>query len=209
MEDSDRGFWSAKKFEIVSAVLIALFAAVLGITDLVAGKYGDDEILGSNAKASIYSWYQSKSVKQSLIEGQKDLVKSLMDGGAIQAAHVPVLKKQVVQWDLEIARYQKEKRELLEGSAQVGRDNWVQSVDGQLGKIIGAKEWESTLRVLGRSGDLFDIAVLFLQLSLVVGAIALVVRQDRLKWIFLGVMLLQGLLGSAYSIRAFLLAATG
>lgn len=197
-----------KKFEILSAVSIAIFAAILGITDLAAGKYGDDEILGSHAKSNIYSWYQSKSVKQSLVEGQKELIQTLMTSGGVRSSHVPLLKKQIEQWEQEMDRYKKEKRELLEGSAAVGRENWVQEVNGKLGTIVGAQEWEGKLNVLGQSGDLFDLAILFLQLSLVVGAIALVVQQDRLKWIFLTMMVFQGFFGSFYAIRAFLLAST-
>lgn len=202
------GVIGTKKFEIISAVSIAIFAAILGITDLAAGKYGDDEILGSHSKANIYSWYQSKSVKQSLVEGQKELIQTLITSGAVESSHIPLLKKQIEQWDQDMDRYKKEKRELLEGSATIGRENWVQDVNGKFGAIVGAQEWEAKLNTLGQSGDLFDLAVLFLQLSLVVGAIALVVQQDRLKWIFLSVMVFQGFLGSFYAIRAFLLAST-
>jgi|GEM_PF-318038 len=197
-----------QSFEVVNAVVIALFAAILGITDLLAGKYGDDEIIGNNSKANVYSWYQSKSVKQSLVEGQRDLIQSLMQSDGVRTEHIPALKQQIEQWNIEIDRYKKEKRELLEGSAQVGRANWIQENNGQLGTIIGAREWEARLEILGQSGDLFDRATLFLQLCLVLGAIALIVQQERLKWIFLSMMMLQGVIGSAYAIRAFLLATT-
>jgi hypothetical protein len=197
---------TSKKFEISSAVTIALLAAVLGITDLLAGKYGDDEIIGGTTKANLYSWYQSKSVKQSLIEGQRDLTRTLIQSGAVQSSHIPALNKQVDQWNQEIDRYKKEKRELLEGSATVGKENWMQPLNGEFGKIVGAQEWERKLEVLGSSGDFFDLAVLFLQLSLVVGAIALVLGQNRLKWTFFWLMVSQGLVGIAYAIRALLLA---
>jgi hypothetical protein len=53
-------------FEIKCGVVIALFAALMSISDLFAGKYGDDEILLTNEKASAYLWYQSKSIKETL-----------------------------------------------------------------------------------------------------------------------------------------------
>lgn len=72
-----------KEFEIIAAITLAIFAAVLAVTDLGAGKYGDDEIIGANAKANVYAWYQSKSVKQSLVEGQRDMIKTLLVSGSI------------------------------------------------------------------------------------------------------------------------------
>ena len=41
-----------KGFETWCGVVIALFAAVLAIADLGAGKYGDDELIAHNEKGS-------------------------------------------------------------------------------------------------------------------------------------------------------------
>jgi hypothetical protein len=108
----------------------------------------------------------------------------------------------------EITRYAKEKRELLLGSAAVGKENWAQDMDGQLGKVIGAKELEAKLDVLGRAGDKFDLAVLFLQLCLVVGAVALDLQEDRLKLAFFGGMVFLGTVGMIYSAQALIKAAS-
>ncbi|MEM5789725.1 MAG: DUF4337 family protein, partial [Syntrophobacteraceae bacterium] len=184
---------SENRFELITALVLAILAAILAITDLGAGKYGDDEIMGTNEKANIYDWYQSKSIKQSLLEGQKDLLKTLMDSGSIRQEQLASLQSLMLTLDADISRYKKEKKELLLGSAAVGKENWVQDIDGEYGKVIGAKEWESKLALLGRAGDKFDLAVLFLQLCLVIGAVSLVLREARLKWIFFGGMVLLGL----------------
>ncbi|HOV85239.1 MAG TPA: DUF4337 domain-containing protein [Syntrophobacteraceae bacterium] len=197
-----------KRFEIVCALTLAVFAALLAITDLGASKYGDDEIMGTNEKANIYAWFQSKSVKQSLVEGQRDLVKTLMEAGSIDPAHQSTLEQLLGRLEQDIARYKKEKRELLLGSAKVGKENWVQDIDGELGKIVGAKEWEAKLSVLGQAGDKFDLALLFLQVSLVIGAVSLVLQENRLRWLFYGTMSTLGILGLVFSVWAFFLASS-
>ena len=196
----------SKRFEIAAGITLTFFAAILAISDLGGSKYGDDEILGANAKASVYAWYQSKSIKQSLAEGQRDLVMVLLDSGSIKKEEIENLKSSLTKLDADIARYVKEKKELMLGSAKVGKANWIQDIEGEMGKVIGAKEWEDKLDVLGRAGDWFDLSMLFMQLSLVFGAISLVLRGDRMKWIFYGSMVVLGFVGAGLTCRAFYIA---
>lgn len=200
---------AAKRFELWTGITLAFFAAVLAITDLGAGKYGDDEIIGTNAQASALSWYQSKSIKQSLVEGQQDMLQALLAAGVVNAEHAPALQNHVNTLQADIARYKKEKNEIMLGSAAVGKENWVQDIDGELGKVIGAKEWEHKLAVLGAAGDVFDTAVLFLQLCLVLGALALVLHSPSMKKVFFSAMVLSGALGGYYAVQAFLQATAG
>jgi hypothetical protein len=58
-------------------LVIAIFAALMAITHLLPGKYDADEIMINNDKAMAYSWYQSKSIKETLIQGEISLLKSL------------------------------------------------------------------------------------------------------------------------------------
>lgn len=191
------------KFELLCGITLAVFAAALAITDLGGSKYGDDEIIGTNAKSNVYAWYQSKSIKQSLVEGQRDLITTLIASGSINPEQVSTLQSLAGRLDEEINRYKKEKTELLLGSAGVGEENWIQDVDGELGKVMGAREWERKLDLLGRSGELFDMSVLFLQLSLVLGAVSLVLQREKSKRAFYCAMILIGLVGTVYSVAAF------
>jgi hypothetical protein len=197
-----------KRFELMCGLTLAFFAAILAITDLGGSKYGDDEIMASNAKSNAYAWYQSKSIRQNLSEGQRDLLTSLVESGTIRSEHLESIRNFNVKLDQEIDRYKKEKKEILMGSTGVGKENWVQDVDGEMGKVTGAKEWEQKLDVLGRAGDVFDLSLLFLQLCLVLGAVSLVLQQKKMKWAFYGAMVLLGTVGLAYSIQAFSLALT-
>ncbi len=194
---------SGGRFELICGLTIAFLAAILAVTDLGASKYGDDEIIGNNAKANVYAWYQSKSVKQSLVEGQRDLLNTLIESGSIRSEQVSALQTHVNDLEEQIQRYNKEKKELLLGSAGVGRENWVQEIDGVFGKVVGAKEWDKKVEILGQAGDLFDLALLFLQLSLVLGAVALVIQKPSFKWWFYMAMVIIALVGCQYSIRAF------
>jgi len=190
-------------FETLCGLTLAILAAVLAITDLGAGKYGDDEIIGHNLKTDAYSWYQSKSIKQSLVEGQRDLVKVLIDSGTVAEDRQPALQQLSTKLDDDIQRYKKEKQEILLGSAGVGEANWVLEQEGQKGKITGAKEWEKQTEMLGGAGDTFDLATFFLQICLVVGAISLLLKGDRMKYAFYATMVLLGLTGTGFSVLAY------
>lgn len=193
----------AKKLEVYCGLFIAIFAAVLAITDLGAGKYGDDEIITANQKANQYSWYQTKSIKQNLVEGQIDMIQNLITAGSINPNHLGALQNLVKNLEKDVNRYKKEKKEILLGSAKVGKENWAQEQDGEMGKIIGAKEYEEEGKRLGAAGDIFDMADFFLQLCLVFGAISVIMQAWRLRLVFLILMNLLGVIGSIISVMAY------
>jgi hypothetical protein len=192
--------------DIVAGVTLAVFAAVLAICDLGAGKYGDDEILVANEKAAAYSWFQSKSVKQTLVEGESSMLKALVDAGAIDNGKIHAVREHIGKLDGKAAVYEKQKNEILLGSKAVGQDKWAQDVEGEMGKIVGAKEWEVKGEALGKSGDVFDMGTLFLQLCLVLGAIGIVMQGLVAKRVFWGAMIVLGLVGGWYTWAAYGLA---
>jgi energy-converting hydrogenase Eha subunit C len=77
-----------------------------------------------------------------------------------------------------------------------------------MGKIIGAKEWENKSNVLDDAGDYFDLSTLFLQIGLVLGAIALVLKMPGLKKVFLFAMIILGIIGIYYGYTAYMIAVT-
>jgi hypothetical protein len=191
------------RYEFLFGLTLALFAALLAINDLGAGKYGDDELQLSNEKTSAYLWYQAKGIKESLTEGQRDLLEVLLDSEAIRAEQRNALTRLVEDLGTQVGRYKKEKKEILMGSAYVGQENWVQDVAGQFGKVVGAKEIEDRLAVLGAAGERFDLANLFLQLSLVLGAIGILMRHQRAKIAFFALMTTSGVTGVVWSALGF------
>ena len=198
-----------ERFEIVSGLTLALLAAVTAVNDLQAGKYGEDEIMGHNQRASAYAWYQSKSIKETAVTQELSLLNSLLAAGALSPDVKPSMEKRTSGLENEVNRYKAEKNEILKGSTAVGAAGQVLAdKNGEKGNVIGAQEWESKLGVLEKSGDLFDCATLWLQLSLVCGAISLVLKRQDMKKGFYIAMILLGILGAFYSFRGWNLALT-
>lgn len=194
----------SKNIELLLGVLIAVFAAVLAINDLGAGRFGDDEMIAHNQQAKQYSWYQSKSIKQNLHENQIDLLETLEHTSLINKESKTILDSVRENKIKDIKRYKKEKKEILLGSQVVGKDNWMLEDDsGALGNIIGAKEWENTAEVLGKAGDYFDLSTLFLQICIVFGAISLVIQKLSTRKVFMYLMILIGIIGSVFTILAY------
>ena len=185
---------------------LALFAAILAVVDLGGGKFGDDEIIGTNEKANLYQWYQSKSIKQSIIEQEVQLLQGLIDAGAVTAKGQSALAQQLARAEQSAKRYDLEKREILLGSAAVGPSQQVLDVDGAKGKIIGTKPWERKLETLGLAGDKFDLATLWLQIALVFGAISLILSSEKLKTSFYYALVIGSLIGTSFGVQAFQIA---
>lgn len=200
--DDEKG----RRFEIWCGLVLALFAAVLAVTDLGAGKYGDDELIAHNQKSGAYLWYQSKGIKETLVEGQRDTLKALVEAGSIRPEQIPAIETTIASLDADATRYGKEKKEILLGSKTVGPEGWAQDVGGEMGKVTGANEWEAQANGLGKAGDVFDYATFFLQLCLVAGAISLILQVDRMRWSFFAGMVLLGVIGTGFSVMAFLAA---
>lgn len=258
-DDEDEG----KGFELFAGLVLALFAAVLAITDLYAGKYGDDEREAQGEKNNQYSWYQSKDTKKTQQDMQKILYEAELRALKIQeanqstfdkiltstakptpaakpakpakpgkdakpdAAAAPAsapaapatpasasgdlraeLEKKVQKIDAKIRRYEIEKEIIMNGARKMPAEKMdeLKKIDEQsyeeMKAVYGAKEWEAKTGALGGAGDLYDLATLFLQMCLVLGAIALVLQQKALKTVFAVTMILLGLSGSFYTYRA-------
>jgi len=190
-------------FEMLCGLTLAVLAAVLAINDLGAGKYGDDEIIAHNQKANAFDWFQAKGIKQSLVEGQRDMLRILLESRVIPPESEARMGTLMATLDKDIARYKKERKEILLGSTAVGQDNWVLEEDGKLGAVKGAREWEAEAKTLGAVGDTFDMATFFLQLCLVMGAVSLILKGERMRNIFYGLMVLLGGAGTVFSVMAY------
>jgi hypothetical protein len=190
-------------WEIRFGITLAIFAAALAINDLGAGKFGDDEIKETNEKSSAYMWYQAKGIKETQVEGQRDLIRTLLQAGAISKDKVVELRKAADKLDADIQRYKKEKKEILLGSAGVGEEHWSQEVDGKMGRVVGAKERELTITRLSAAGDVFDFAALCLQLCMVLGAIGLLLHIPQGRRLTFATVIALGLTGTILCARAY------
>ena len=196
----------APRWEVRFGCSLAVLAAALAVNDLGGGKFGSDELAFSNEKTSTYMWYQSKGLKESLAEGQRDFLGALLAGSGLEPSLRGDLQTRREQVLKDVERYGREKREILLGSKAVGESGWAQDMDGELGKVIGAQDYERAIEGLGAAGDRFDLANLFLQLSLVAGAIGILLSEDTLKRFFFFGMLSLGAAGLVFSALAYRLA---
>lgn len=192
-----------KRFEATCGLLIAILAAALAITDIGSGRYGDDELIANSRRASDFQWYQSKSVKGNIAESEYDLLNALMAANVIDDQARPAITERMNELKEDAERYSREKREILLGSKAVGQENWIQDIDGEMGKLVGAVQWEAKASRLEEVGDYFDVSTFFLQISLVMGAVALLVEAESLQTLFQRIMVGLGVAGVALSAWAF------
>lgn len=188
-----------KRFELFCGIILTVLAAALAITNLASGHFDGNQMIAENEKTSAYSWYDAKSIKQTLVEGQLEILQSLIDANVISQDKVGAIEGRITGFAGKVEKYSNEKNEILKGSNAVGEENWVQDVDGMFGVVIGAQEWEEEANKLDAVGNVFDLATLFLELSLVIGAISLILDQKKLKKVFFYMMTGIGAVGVVIS----------
>jgi DNA repair exonuclease SbcCD ATPase subunit len=195
---------NSNRFEMLCGIVLSIFASILAATQIGDGHYGSEELKAINEKAQAFQWHQSKGIKQSLVEGQMGLMETLLKSGSIATKDTATFTKNIQKLKKKVERYEKEKNEILNGSAVVGKANWVQDVNGEMGKVIGAKEWEKAAEKYNEIGDKFEMASLFLQLCIVMGGVSLVIQNKNTKRIFFGLMVGLGSIGAIVGLWAVL-----
>lgn len=190
--------------ELIFAVGLAICAALLAINDMGASKYGDEEVKLTNEKASYFQWYHSKSIKQTIAEGHLELMQLLVSSGSIKKEMEPSIQRLIKKTKASIRSYKRRKREILIGSKRLPRSQWTQTRNGKLGQIVGAKELEKKLVVLNKVSAWFEFGTLFFQLSLVAGAIGILLVNRSFKRIFLAALYTTGFSGIFCMLQAYL-----
>jgi hypothetical protein len=197
---------ASERIEAQGGVLIAFFAAMLAISQLVGTNVEDDRKRAETQHLEMFNWYQSKSVKQSLQEGHLASVQLAMltvDASRMNRTYGDSLVRAI---QADIARYSREKKEILVGSAQIPQTEWAQDIDGKLGLIVGVKEWEVTAARLNRAEAKFDMSTFFFQVCLVLGAVCVIIYDNpKLQRAFVFGMIGCGVLGMALATYGYLL----
>jgi len=198
----------SKNLELFIALLIAIFAAVLSINDLGGGRYGDDEMIAHKETAAMYEWSQAKNIKSMLCANQLQSLSILAFTNTIKAGKESAIDSIKASHIKDIERYKKEITEIRNGSANIDQKDWILKDEktGELGKIIGASEWKAEAEKLGEAGDKFDLASLFLQISIVFGAISLVIQKNSSRKNFLYLMIGMGVVGTYFMVHAYSIA---
>jgi len=191
-------------FQKKLGLTMAAVATIFSIIGWAAGKYSSIQSGAEQQIAYMHDWYNAKGIKQNLAEGQRDLLKALMESGSISGDKMATLQQNIDATNETIDRYKKEKKEMTLGSKAVGRENWAQDIDGQLGLIEGTKELESKAVALAPALDRFQMSYLFFQLSLFAGSVSLMSSNPKMKRTLCWILIILGVVGTGLATHAWI-----
>lgn len=198
---------ASERAEAVGGVLIAFFAALMAISQMINGELEEEMMIAHNKVVNYSSWYQSKSIKESLKESELDYLQALLESGVVKEDRIINIEEKIENVERQIAKYDSEKTEILIGSANIPEENWAQDLDGEMGKIIGINEWESLADEYDFATKKFDLGMLFFQISIVLGAVCIIIYDNpKLQKTFIIIMIISGIMGLLLSIYGYSLA---
>lgn len=198
---------ASERAEAVGGVLIALFAALMAISQMVNGELEEEMMIAHNNVVSYSNWYQSKSIKESLKESELDYLTALISSGIVTDDKVQVIEEKIASVQKNIDKYSAEKTEILNGSAFVGKENWKQDIEGEMGVITGVKEWQQLAATYDYATKKFDYGMLFFQICIVLGAVCIIIYDNPiLQKNLIILMIIFGITGTILSIYGYLLA---
>ena len=116
---------ASERAEAIGGVLIAFFAALMAIAQMVNGELEEEMMIAHNKVVNYSSWYQSKSIKESLKESELNYLSALLEIGIVLEENKAVIGNKIQTVKQQIEKYASEKTEILIGSIQVGKANWA------------------------------------------------------------------------------------
>ncbi|SHI95985.1 DUF4337 family protein [Pseudozobellia thermophila] len=195
-----------KKIEERGGVLIIFFVALLAIMKVINGSFEKKIVNANNNEVSYSDWYNAKSIKQIMKESERDHLSALLSAGVFDKDKSSKVKEKIEDTKSLIYKYEAEKTEILMGSANIPPSAWVQDLDGEMGKIVGLREWRDISRQLTETVAKIDLGILFLQISLVFGVVGLIIHENpRLQNMFTWLMIGSGFMGIALSLYGYVL----
>ncbi|MGJ8658723.1 DUF4337 domain-containing protein [Cellulophaga fucicola] len=198
---------ASERAEAYGGVLIAFFAALMAISQLVNGELEEEMMIAHNKVVNYSNWYQSKSIKESLKESELDNLEALMYTNAIAEDKKSFVYDKIENTKLKVAKYKAEKKEILIGSKNLPKKEWVQDLDGKKGVIVGINEWKLLAKKYDIATRKFDFGVLFFQISIVLGAVCIIIYDNpKLQKALVITMVVVGFIGVVMSIYGYSLA---
>ncbi|RUR13006.1 DUF4337 family protein [Legionella sp. km772] len=194
-KEDDSSAANSSRFELICAAVMAIFASVGVLSSTYSGITGAGWLNGSQVASQAYFWYQAKSIKETIIAGQRDFLLSLKDTFTTKKQNASI-DSYVKKINKDINRLTQEKYEILMGSKNIDKSKWVQDIDGKYGQVIGAKEWDEVAAQYGTSSDSFTYATVYLQLALVIGALTIMITYLIPRYFFFAIMIGFGCYGT-------------
>lgn len=198
---------ASERAEAVGGVLIAFFAALMAISQMVNGELEEEMMIAHNKVVNYSSWYQSKSIKETLKESELNYLKTIELSRTVPEQGKDILATKIKEAQTAIEKYAAEKKEILMGSSVVGKANWAQDLDGEMGKIVGVQQWQALADAYDTATKKFDLGMLFFQISIVLGAVCIIIYDNpKLQKTFILLMVLFGIVGAILSIYGYTIA---
>ncbi|NHF59361.1 DUF4337 domain-containing protein [Flavobacteriaceae bacterium TP-CH-4] len=198
---------ASERAEAIGGVLIAIFAALMAISQLVNGELEEEMMIAHNKVVNYSSWYQSKSIKESLKESELDYLQTLISTDIVPEEKQAEVAKKIEATKEKIQKYEAEKTEILVGSANISEEQWAQDLDGEMGQIVGVKEWEQLADEYDNATKKFDLGLLFFQISIVLGAVCIIIYDNPfLQKTFIVLMIVFGIIGVSLSSYGYYIA---
>jgi hypothetical protein len=147
------------RFEKWIALSTSFVAVGLAISTILNNAAGDDLLIFRSLANNQWSYFQSKSIKQSMVEIEHDnLSLELADETLTEAFKTKIKEKQAFYQD-EIKRYEGEKKEIA----------------------TEAKAAEEKMEKADKKGSKFDLAEALYQISIIMSAVALIAK-NKYTW---------------------------
>jgi hypothetical protein len=179
----------------------------MAISQMVNGELEEEMMIAHNKVVNYSSWYQSKSIKETLKESELNYLKTIELSRTVPEKGKDVLTSKIKEAQTAIEKYAAEKKEILMGSSVVGKANWAQDLDGEMGKIIGVQQWQALADAYDTATKKFDLGMLFFQISIVMGAVCIIIYDNpKLQKTFILLMVLFGIVGAILSIYGYTIA---
>ncbi len=203
--ESDPGSDSAPRgSEMKIAYFIAIFAAILSFINIGANNFRDREIVSVNKKMTDYSLYHNKVLKETLVQGERDLLEDLVRAGAIIPKDTSIIHERLRKFDRELDTIRYQQAEIMYGSKAQEPASWsMPDLSNKLGNIKGLVLWEHEVEVLDVAGDKFDLSCLLLELSLVLGAMGFLVKMAEARNLFRWLMIIFGTIGIGFGMVGY------
>ena len=181
------------RFRSRAALMIAVMAGVLAVSDLGGGNATDD-MIGSNIRASdTWAFYQAKNVRQNLYKLAAEELETDLASGALPGDQRASAEARLKDYRATVARYDSEP------DAEAPNDPLKGEGKKQLS--ARAKSYEAAFAEASARDDSFDFAEVALQLALVLGSVAILAVN---RWILILSATL-GAIGAVLTLNGFFL----
>ena len=181
------------KFRNKAALLIAALAAILAIGGLGGGNATDDMVASNIQASDTWAFYQAKNQRQTMYELEVDRLKAVLATGAPSPAERASIEQRIADYEATIARYDSEPDPEAPNDPLKG--------EGKKELMARAQAHEAAVETANARDFSFDLAEVLLQLSLVLGSVAILAVR---RWI-LALSGALGALGALLVINGFFL----